>query len=97
MSTYKDIRVKMRILDYKIGFASVFYSCNLCTSPKGLECNYFQFFFTSVARAAAELLCLVSGSVDQWIPLGGSQYILPQNQTSVKIIGTEICGLVMPS
>jgi len=65
-------------------------------SPKGLEYNYFQ-FFTSVARVAAELLCLVSGSVDQWIPLGGSQYTPPQHQTSVEFIGTEVCGLVMPS
>jgi len=64
-------------------------------SPGGPACNYLS-FYTAVARAAAGPCCLVSGSVDQWITLGGSQYISPQHHTSMDIMDAEICGSTVP-
>ena len=63
-------------------------------SPGGPACNYSTFYM-AVARAAAGLHCLVSGSVDQWVTCGGSQCSSPQHHTSLEIMDAEIYGLTV--
>ena len=65
---------KMGILVYEMAKYQYFITVIHLNSPGGPACNYLS-FYTTVARAAAELHCLVSGSVAQWLTLGGSQYI----------------------
>ena len=54
--------MKMGILVFEMAKYQYFITVIHLNSPGGPACNYFS-FYTAVARAAAGLHCLVSGSV----------------------------------